>query len=54
MTRHGLPSLYRTQLRETMEDHLSTSQAAVQQVLKREELPYFTQNGHYLSDGRET
>ena len=36
-----------------MEDHLTHSQVAVQQVLKREELPYFTQNGHYLEATRE-
>ncbi|PIL37741.1 transporter [Ganoderma sinense ZZ0214-1] len=41
------------QLRENMEEHRARSQAAVEQVLKREELPYFTQNGHYLETTRE-
>ena len=36
-----------------MEEHRALSQAAVEQVLKREELPYFTQNGHYLEKTRE-
>ncbi|KAI1782037.1 P-loop containing nucleoside triphosphate hydrolase protein [Ganoderma leucocontextum] len=42
-----------TQLRENIEEHLESSEVAVRQVLKREELPYFTQNGHYLETTRE-
>ena len=43
----------RTQLREHVEVYLALARVAVHQVLAREELPYFTENGHYLEATRE-
>ncbi|PIL37749.1 transporter [Ganoderma sinense ZZ0214-1] len=50
------PSLGRfvtERLRENMAGYLDRCETAVQQALEREEIPYFTQNGHYLEVTRE-
>ncbi|TBU37909.1 P-loop containing nucleoside triphosphate hydrolase protein [Dichomitus squalens] len=49
----ALQGFVRERLLSKMKEYIRHSETSVQDVLKREETPYFTQNGHYFETSRD-